>query len=105
ASALVRPPPRPPLWPYTTLSRSDSLIGATHARRVVRLQREHVRGLEHIAGLIQAPPADHVAAGEQLGLVFIEPARLAGFRHPNRSEVHTSELQSRENLLCRLLLQ
>src|SRR5690606_41474964 len=46
--------------------------------------------------------------GRQLRRVQLRPAAGAGLRgdaHPLRSEEHTSELQSRENLVCRLLLE
>src|SRR5690606_32521049 len=45
--------------------------------------------------------ADELQSGDTL---VIEPWRAAKV-HPNRSEEHTSELQSRENLVCRLLLE
>src|SRR3712207_8714865 len=76
---MIRRPPRSTLFPYTTLFRSP---GAGRERR-----------------LLDGAPLD-------LG----ERARHAdedlGARHPaDRSEEHTSELQSRQYLVCRLLLE
>src|SRR5947207_11346959 len=73
----IRPPPRPPLFPYTTLFRSDRPPGA--ARR---------------PGLAAAG----AGAGLQ-GLRQRQPPR------GQRSEEHTSELQSHSDLVCRLLLE
>src|SRR3989442_7554285 len=73
---MIRRPPRSTLFPYTTLFRSG-----VHAV---------VRGVEQQAELLAAPArGDFVAA--QLLL--------------QRSEEHTSELQSRPHLVCRLLLE
>src|SRR5256886_6807196 len=92
---MIRRPPRSTLFPYTTLFRSH--IGAEDARRAHR-QVVH-RGAVHIE-----PPAD-LAGGEV-------PRQRAGGEHGvlhrhlvERSEEHTSELQSQSNLVCRLLLE
>src|SRR2546422_6207320 len=74
---MIRRPPRSTLFPYTTLFRSVRLAGG--ARRA------------------QATP---MTAGSDLPLVA--RARAHGAR---RSEEHTSELQSRLHLVCRLLLE
>src|SRR5207302_2754824 len=88
-------PPTPTLFPYTTLFRSRPGC-STRAREArpppaseVRLRRRTVRA--------------QIAAGHlEESLIGIE---LAPRREPLRSEEHTSELQSRENLVCRLLLE
>src|SRR5690606_41217526 len=78
----IRPPPRSTLFPYTTLFRS--------LRRHPRLQ-----GIdEHDDG---GDASLHRGRGHRL--------HDADARSPRRSEEHTSELQSRENLVCRLLLE
>src|SRR5690606_39527097 len=81
---ILRPPPTPPLFPYTTLFRS---VGADQlqAGRVDLVLAVADVDLVHARGLEQAPR------------VVLEPEV--------RSEEHTSELQSRENLVCRLLLE
>src|SRR5690606_39797636 len=101
-SSLFHPPPPPPRFPYTTLFRSESgpkqypLYGS---RRLCAGAAEH-RWPTHLGGLGSrcgragsAPPVRALLPGRQ------KPA--AG----SRSEEHTSELQSRENLVCRLLLE
>src|SRR3989442_10021798 len=81
---MIRRPPRSTLFPYTTLFRSE----------VLRMLRE--------IGSIQKVPEfiKRVKAGE---------TKLMGFGHRvyknYRSEEHTSELQSRPHLVCRLLLE
>src|SRR3712207_8970339 len=80
---MIRRPPRSTLFPYTTLFRS--------AR--AQVAREHAR----LEGLVE----DDGAAPEE-AFVRAEPSdKLNG----HRSEEHTSELQSRQYLVCRLLLE
>src|SRR5690349_23002889 len=74
---MQRPPPRSTLFPYTTLFRSLA------QRRVRLLGRGGVDA--------RADPALLRRAGQR--------------RHLRRSEEHTSELQSRRDLVCRLLLE
>src|SRR5690606_41529236 len=88
-------PPRSTLFPYTTLFRSvDIRCGKFVAADVVfpfQLLVQEVPKLLHTLPAFFAPFLDRVHA------VF----KVAG----GRSEEHTSELQSRENLVCRLLLE
>src|SRR5690606_39673629 len=102
---LRRPPPAPPLLPYTTLFRSGA---DSTGQRVLRHSRGRARaaaaGASRAAGhgrvplrVPYAPLRSGVFAALRLPLV-------RGERVPLRSEEHTSELQSRENLVCRLLL-
>src|SRR2546422_3458078 len=88
---MIRRPPRSTLFPYTTLFRSTE-------------QRRHPLGLDH---------GRHVGVGraalEALGRVedLGQQREVAGGVEVNgrRSEEHTSELQSRLHLVCRLLLE
>src|SRR3712207_7373728 len=93
---MIRRPPRSTLFPYTTLFRS---------RRGAR--RAAVAGLGAGAGVAGAREGGRGCAGERggdLGLpVPVLPAVLRD--HLPRSEEHTSELQSRQYLVCRLLLE
>src|SRR5258708_13856791 len=93
---MIRRPPRSTLFPYTTLFRSDC-----------SLQRRHQKVLE------EAPsPAisrvERAAMGERVRKAMAEMSyRGAGtieFLY-ERSEEHTSELQSPDHLVCRLLLE
>src|SRR5690606_41615229 len=98
---MVRRPPRSTLFPYTTLFRSSvsrpdfctasfrrlslSIAGtlqALHGQRIATAARGQIPG--------NPPDGGETHAGEAVDL---------------RSEEHTSELQSRENLVCRLLLE
>src|SRR3989449_4936533 len=84
---MIRRPPRSTLFPYTTLFRSS------------------MAALEHAdAPLASGPPS---LARAEPTLLLPSPALLAA-RAPvgnRRSEEHTSELQSRLHLVCRLLLE
>src|SRR2546429_4724401 len=87
---MIRRPPRSTLFPYTTLFRSDPEV-----RTLDAVER-------HSAVFGEARRAD----GQRVDAA-VDPAvdsltvRSAGFR----SEEHTSELQSRLHLVCRLLLE
>src|SRR2546422_5850807 len=78
---MIRRPPRSTLFPYTTLFRSLAT---------------------HLAACVDAAPDLERLAPVELSIVcfrYVPP----GLR--NRSEEHTSELQSRLHLVCRLLLE
>src|SRR3712207_8465886 len=95
---MIRRPPRSTLFPYTTLFRSPRLpfvsFPATRMRRMRRSKalRELVRETELSPAHLVQPL--FVVAGESVR----EPVE-------SRSEEHTSELQSRQYLVCRLLLE
>src|SRR3712207_8472714 len=91
---MIRRPPRSTLFPYTTLFRSP-----------LRLARGAHRRRDH--------PRDRLAAGRSAAVARGGPSPAAlglgadarrGDGAP-RSEEHTSELQSRQYLVCRLLLE
>src|SRR3712207_8037796 len=81
---MIRRPPRSTLFPYTTLFRSS----ATSAARACLSLRHEPRAMEC------PDPARHHRA-------LIRHVRICRLR----SEEHTSELQSRQYLVCRLLLE
>src|SRR3712207_6886716 len=92
---MIRRPPRSTLFPYTTLFRSGPRTGE---RDDVGRRREGVGRDEDLVARAQAE-------GEH-GQVERSRARRHGERVRNgRSEEHTSELQSRQYLVCRLLLE
>src|SRR3712207_6899810 len=79
---MIRRPPRSTLFPYTTLFRSQRVAHQPWS---------------------EAPPAhQRNEAGEQRDE---DRQRKPGYRLADRSEEHTSELQSRQYLVCRLLLE
>src|SRR5437870_6569177 len=95
---MLRPPPRSTLFPYTTLFRSNLGLDACGSRRVSRLDRQR-----HPFRLAFCPPDDmHLdqAAFRRLQSSVVPLVGVAA-----RSEEHTSELQSRGHLVCRLLLE
>src|SRR3712207_8414195 len=94
---MIRRPPRSTLFPYTTLFRSRD-----HRTRRRPRDREPVRPRRFHAQLA-APAPVGVPVGQPLRG---GGARLGGERrHRRRSEEHTSELQSRQYLVCPLLLE
>src|SRR3712207_8521464 len=86
---MIRRPPRSTLFPYTTLFRSD-LPGPGDGRGDLRDRRPDVRACG--SGRRDRPD------GRLLRGAVVRPPAL-------RSEEHTSELQSRQYLVCRLLLE
>src|SRR5690606_41718509 len=97
----TRRPPRSPPLPYTTLFRSDVLQDALD---------DHVEGQRDDCQIV-APGAERGKGDGQPGDTRGDPTRDQRHRKEpraaarERSEEHTSELQSRENLVCRLLLE
>src|SRR2546421_6424891 len=86
---MIRRPPRSTLFPYTTLFRSPRGRGG---------QGAGPRGAEVLA------LADSWRSGSSSGRTT-SPSCARWPRRPTRSEEHTSELQSRSDLVCRLLLE
>src|SRR3712207_7628612 len=86
---MIRRPPRSTLFPYTTLFRSRAQrVAAVEHRADVRVRRQ---------GLAAGQPAD-------LAVGAVRAEAPVDLPQP-RSEEHTSELQSRQYLVCRLLLE
>src|SRR3712207_6990446 len=88
---MIRRPPRSTLFPYTTLFRSH--LSGTHAARV------HRRSRLAAGQRRRRPPASPARPGTARRVVCLTR------RGRPRSEEHTSELQSRQYLVCRLLLE
>src|SRR2546421_6846796 len=86
---MIRRPPRSTLFPYTTLFRSH------HPRMFVMASLTDGRGTWPVTFRITGPS----------GQVLMRLDGDAHFSNPLRSEEHTSELQSRSDLVCRLLLE
>src|SRR3712207_6987915 len=97
---MIRRPPRSTLFPYTTLFRSQPLQHLMREERVVGLpqvdavqvrQLGVVHAARSAAYALESEEADRAVPGDHLLVA--------------RSEEHTSELQSRQYLVCRLLLE
>src|SRR5258707_1534312 len=93
---MIRRPPRSTLFPYTTLFRSAILPGAAIGFLVSGLNLFAMTAGGLVAGCVVALLTGLVARMTELK----EDAALATFR----SEEHTAEIQSRQYLVCRLLL-
>src|SRR3712207_7044168 len=90
---MIRRPPRSTLFPYTTLFRSESPVGDVY---YVDL-RKVVHGLHDLLAVPRVAGVDRDVAGAPM-LAHADDV-------DGRSEEHTSELQSRQYLVCRLLLE
>src|SRR2546427_8766585 len=90
---MIRRPPRSTLFPYTTLFRSRRRpVPAPHALRQAAPQPPPPRSYP-----LDRPVPGRKRTGRKGGPYGEGP--------PDRSEEHTSELQSQSNLVCRLLLE
>src|SRR3712207_8178034 len=81
---MIRRPPRSTLFPYTTLFRSEE-----HEEHGVVERQDPERPVYSVPTKVDGIAAPQIPASER----------------PVRSEEHTSELQSRQYLVCRLLLE
>src|SRR2546422_5989813 len=81
---MIRRPPRSTLFPYTTLFRSIRLSSAAYG---------------------EPEPGDVVSFGNKMMGALVKTMLAAEVQDERRSEEHTSELQSRLHLVCRLLLE
>src|SRR3712207_7601575 len=101
---MIRRPPRSTLFPYTTLFRS-ALVGA---HMLLLVYQKHTqwpgpgRTNDNVVGYPMLP-VYAAKAGGYFFIVFGVSALMGGLF--SRSEEHTSELQSRQYLVCRLLLE
>src|SRR3712207_7160120 len=96
---MIRRPPRSTLFPYTTLFRSCEFISAAEEilqRLEDSLGLKLLRHEVYVHALVREPVGRRVADGADAQLVQLGNVR---------SEEHTSELQSRQYLVCRLLLE
>src|SRR5690606_40491310 len=102
---LIRRPPLSTLFPYTTLFRSTAPVDVMSYGS---LTGPDSPGAQYTRA---ARPEDRylfpMCNGQRLCTDIFDPgSRLSQVnRYRDRSEEHTSELQSRENLVCRLLLE
>src|SRR3712207_7196633 len=100
---MIRRPPRSTLFPYTTLFRSiradTSLMPAMSTTEYVM-----VTSLAPTYGRVSPEASvETMSFGSPIGRSRIAAAATDAL--PERSEEHTSELQSRQYLVCRLLLE
>src|SRR5690554_7461683 len=89
---MIRRPPRSTLFPYTTLFRSEKQW----------TQKRYNDKLEKLAAVLTHPSKNNPLF---VGFAEIENRFVVLDLMKTRSEEHTSELQSRPHLVCRLLLE
>src|SRR2546430_6856032 len=95
---MIRRPPRSTLFPYTTLFRSVLVVALSAGGVAAYLAR----------GTDDAPPPAEAVAKLQTVDVLVAKSDIGlgqTVKPEDRSEEHTSELQSQSNLVCRLLLE
>src|SRR3712207_8903281 len=94
---MIRRPPRSTLFPYTTLFRSTSCYLAEHRKKtdIIRLFRTRADQLSCKNAANKNNRTDNMQ----------KPYHKIPVHLASRSEEHTSELQSRQYLVCRLLLE
>src|SRR3712207_7042956 len=94
---MIRRPPRSTLFPYTTLFRSDALVPYSATQEWIETLQAQQWPFEYqsldLHGAATAPDAPPPSRVNKLRGLY------------ERSEEHTSELQSRQYLVCRLLLE
>src|SRR5258706_5868334 len=96
---MIRRPPRSTLFPYTTLFRSRTSMLPVVILTSSKEEQDLLQSYRNGANSYVRKPVDFnefIEAARQLGLYWLIL---------NRSEEHTSELQSLTNLVCRLLLE
>src|SRR3712207_7067147 len=97
---MIRRPPRSTLFPYTTLFRSDvlgDLVDEDHGDRDEQQQDPGPAPVGRASTVRHTRPLFAVGGGAASGAPQVACS--------SRSEEHTSELQSRQYLVCRLLLE
>src|SRR2546429_6975661 len=95
---MIRRPPRSTLFPYTTLFRSpDHFLAARKFSRVKLLRKSLATRWDRQMAPLGASSSTEMGTEIEKGAIQ--------FCGPIRSEEHTSELQSRLHLVCRLLLE
>src|SRR3712207_8402799 len=102
---MIRPPRRSPLFPYTTLFRSHDAVGAVDDEPPLPFEELVALDLSQVDVLLGDEPLRPAAA---LDLEHLAAGLRRRAQEPDadprlRSEEHTSELQSRQYLVCRLL--
>src|SRR5258708_18837044 len=112
---MIRRPPRSTLFPYTTLFRSvlfnappgDWNAGERGLACIPGREAEFAQGMERAVAYAQALgcPRIHVMAGLKPAGASDDILRATYIANVRRSEEHTSELQSPDHLVCRLLLE
>src|SRR5690606_42090575 len=98
-------PPSSTLFPYTTLYRSFIEVASTNAAKLFDLYpKKGTIAVGADADLVIYDAGYRGSISAETHKMNVDYSAFEGFEIDGRSEEHTSELQSRENLVCRLLL-
>src|SRR5439155_7684896 len=102
---MIRPPPSSTLFPYTTLFRSHPLLSSPSLGHPLPLKRERTSRPSPHPDTAQTPASSKPGSAPPAGTCQPPPppAPNPPAEVGKRSEEHTSELQSRGHLVCRLL--
>src|SRR5947209_14439230 len=97
---MIRCPPRPRFFPYTTLFRSVNFVGVDFRSGLARTP-----DMGPLFGILRSILSEPTVGTVSITAVDILRAEVLYRKTDSRSEEHTSELQSRQYLVCRLLLE
>src|SRR3712207_7435732 len=100
---MIRRPPRSTLFPYTTLFRSRQRQQQKQDEEVEDLLAFHAQFVSHQGFLLRPAFGGRAVGAARGGVPGGRRSCAVGLK--GRSEEHTSELQSRQYLVCRLLLE
>src|SRR2546427_1270605 len=109
---MIRRPPRSTLFPYTTLFRShrvstmeveSALVDHKAVAEAAVIGKPHDIKGQAIAAFVTLKQGVEITPGLQDELKQHVAKKIGALARPDRSEEHTSELQSQSNLVCRLL--
>src|SRR3712207_7099372 len=102
---MIRRPPRSTLFPYTTLFRSVADRRRGRFRKHLQGGQGMKKGEDSAGQISELLAKAYAVEGEERLAILDEAARVADQAKDleSRSEEHTSELQSRQYLVCRLL--
>src|SRR3712207_8717136 len=102
---MIRRPPRSTLFPYTTLFRSSNLKAVVDLQNTLATAPNASRA-QLTSGMLDTKlTLSHPAGANATSVTLDGGINELSVTTPDRSEEHTSELQSRQYLVCRLLLE
>src|SRR3712207_7922782 len=103
---MIRRPPRSTLFPYTTLFRSQmDAINRSNSLLELDLNGQILSANDSFLNLMQYTKEELIGKSYEIFIPHEERTLTDNIEILSRSEEHTSELQSRQYLVCRLLLE
>src|SRR3989442_3423531 len=102
---MIRRPPRSTLFPYTTLFRSMAVVRSPYAHAKIKsIDTKKAASMPGVLGVFTGQQMKDAGFGPIPCAWVVPGSDTKTPPYPPRSEEHTSELQSRPHLVCRLLL-